>query len=52
MIALLALGFFGIIAVVAVYLLKQFDKIAGRGPQQVADGIRMARKDGHDEMTK
>jgi hypothetical protein len=29
----------------AVFLLKQFDKIAGRGPKQVSDGIRAARVD-------
>lgn len=44
MIALALLGFVGALAVVAVALLKQFDKIAGRGPKQVADGIEMARK--------
>ena len=43
-IALALLAFVGLIGVVAVYLLRQFDKIAGRGPQQVADGIEMARK--------
>lgn len=44
MIALALLGFIGALAVVAVALLKQFDKIAGRGPKQVADGIEMARE--------
>lgn len=44
MVALALLGFIGALAVVAVALLKQFDKIAGRGPKQVADGIRMERE--------
>jgi hypothetical protein len=29
-----------IIVIAAVFLLKGFDKIAGRGPKQVSDGIR------------
>ena len=53
MIALALLGFVVAVAVVAVVLLKQFDKLAGRGPKQVADGIEMAMKRmGQDEVTK
>jgi hypothetical protein len=44
MIVLALLAFVGLIGVVAVYLLRQFDRLAGRGPQQVADGIEMARR--------
>ncbi len=33
-----------ICVIVAVVLLKGFDRIAGRGPKQVADGIERARK--------
>jgi hypothetical protein len=29
-----------IVVIAAVFLLKGFDKIAGRGPKQVSDGIR------------
>ncbi len=36
----IALGVLGIISVV---LLKGFDKIAGRGPKQISDGIDRAR---------
>jgi hypothetical protein len=31
------------IAAVAVFLLKIFDFVAGRGPKQVSDGIRRTR---------
>lgn len=43
-----------VLIAVSVVLLKQFDKIAGRGPKQVADGIRLAGKDAppSDEMRK
>jgi hypothetical protein len=34
---------FIILVVIAVLLLKGFDKIAGRGPQQVKDGINQSR---------
>lgn len=44
MAGLILLAAFGGIAWLAVVILKQFDKIAGRGPKQVADGIEMARK--------
>ncbi len=30
---------FGVVIVIAVILLKGFDRIAGRGPKQVRDGI-------------
>jgi len=35
-----------LIALIAVSIgfLKLFDRIAGRGPKQIADGIEMARK--------
>ena len=37
-----------VIVVVAVALLKGFDRIAGRGPKQVSDGIRdSGLTDGH-----
>lgn len=32
--------FLAMIVIVAVVLLKGFDRIAGRGPKQVSDGIR------------
>lgn len=32
----------GVIVILAVCLLMLFDRVAGRGPKQVADGINMA----------
>lgn len=39
---------------VSIVVLKQFDKIAGRGPKQIADGIQLAGKGStpSDEMRK
>lgn len=34
-----------VIIVLAVVLLRGFDRIAGRGPKQVADGINKSKKD-------
>lgn len=33
---------FAIITLIAVFLLKGFDRIAGRGPKQVRDGINQS----------
>jgi len=40
-------GFIVFVVVVglAIWLLKGFDKIAGRGPKQVGDGAKQARRD-------
>ena len=32
-------------SIIAVFLLKQFDKISGRGPKQVSDGIKKYEED-------
>jgi len=37
-----------IIVLLAIILLKGFDRLAGRGPQQVKDGIDQSRQDSHD----
>jgi hypothetical protein len=38
------LGLF-VITIIAVLFLKEFDKVAGRGPTQVSDGIRQSDTD-------
>ena len=35
-----------IVVVAAVFVLKGFDEIAGRGPKQISDGIKRAKR--HD----
>lgn len=32
------------VVVLAVVFLKKFDKVAGRGPKQIEDGIRQSKK--------
>ena len=39
-----------VVVIISVFLLKQFDKIAGRGSKQVRDGINQAKLDGDDRI--
>jgi uncharacterized OB-fold protein len=39
---------FVVVVALAVLLLKGFDRVAGRGPKQVRDGVNQSRKDLED----
>ena len=41
---------FIVVVIISVVLLKQFDKIAGRGPKQIKDGINQSMLVGDDRI--
>jgi hypothetical protein len=40
----LAILILSALTIISIYLLKAFDKISGRGPRQVADGLELHKK--------
>jgi hypothetical protein len=44
--------FIAAIVVIAVFLLRQFDKVAGRGPKQVSDGLQRSRREREKKLAR